>query len=146
MNLAAIVLCILVSTISVPVKGEASHIGIFKNTSGEMHVIRDGTALDAQMGMRVLKSDTVRSGISGSAGIVFKDGTLLTIGPASHIVIRDYVFDPQHEKYAFSLYLREGTTVYSSGNIAKLAPKSVTIATPRATVGVRGTRFILTAD
>ena len=77
---------------------------------------------------------------------MFKDGTLLTVGSATEVQIRDYVFEPKMAKYEFSVYLSKGTAIYSSGKIGKLSPQSVRVDTPTATVGVRGTRFIITAE
>ena len=49
-------------------------------------------------------------------------------------------------KYAFSLYLDKGPAIYESGKIGKLAPEVVKVETPKATVGVRGTRFLIETD
>ena len=93
-----------------------------------------------------MRLDIIVSGPDSSGGIVFKDGTQLTVGPSSEIEISRYLFRPEEAKYDFSLYLRKGTAIYSSGKLGKLAPESVSLNTPRATVGVRGTRFIVKAD
>ena len=53
---------------------------------------------------------------------------------------------PKNSRYEFSLYMARGTAIYSSGKIGKLSPESVKVNTPTATVGVRGTRFIINAD
>lgn len=129
-----------------PAFGEDNHVAIFKNISGDMKILRDGASLDAASGMPLFTSDKVISGAQASAGIVFKDGTLLTLGPSTEIQIRDYVFEPKNSKYEFSLYLAKGTAIYSSGKIGKLSPESVKVNTPSATVGVRGTRFIVKAE
>jgi hypothetical protein len=125
---------------------DSPHVAIVKNLSGDLQVVRDGESVQAQPGTRIFAADAVSSGVDTSAGVAFKDGTLLTLGPSSHVVIRDFMFDPRQQQYAFSLFMRQGTAVYSSGKIAKLSPESVNISTPRATVGVRGTRFIIRAE
>jgi hypothetical protein len=40
----------------------------------------------------------------------------------------------------------QGTAVYISGIIAKLSPQSVRFETPNATIGIRGTRFLVKVD
>ncbi len=122
------------------------HVALVKSVTGSVGVVRDGQELIAQRGMRLLKSDRILAHEAATAGIVFKDGTLLSVGPGSDIAIRDYAFEPGRNDFAFALYMAKGTAVYSSGRIGKLAPESVDISTPRATVGVRGTRFIITAE
>ncbi|MET1024384.1 MAG: FecR domain-containing protein, partial [Pseudoxanthomonas sp.] len=62
------------------------------------------------------------------------------------ILVRDYVFEPKEAKFSFSLYLDKGSAIYESGKIGRLAPESVKIDTPTATVGVRGTRFLIEAN
>lgn len=124
---------------------EDEHVAIFKNVSGNIKVIRNKAELASVPGMQLMQSDVVVSGSGASGGIAFRDGTLLTVGASSEIEISQYVFQPKEAKYEFSLYLKKGTAIYSSGKIGKLSPASVNLNTPRAVVGVRGTRFIVTA-
>ena len=123
------------------------HVAIFKSVTGDIKIIR-GTAdnIIPTPGTQLLKSDTIISGPASSGGIVFKDGTLLTVGASTEVKISDYVFEPEDAKYAFSLYLKKGSAIYSSGKIGKISPESVSVNTPKATVGVRGTRFIVKVD
>lgn len=122
------------------------HVALFKNVSGNVKIIRDKLDIVPVAGTQLMKSDIVVSGQNSSGGIVFKDGTLLTVGASTEIEITRYIFHPEEAKYDFSLYLKKGTAIYSSGKIGKLSPESVSLNTPRATVGVRGTRFIIKAD
>ncbi|MHB1678079.1 MAG: FecR family protein [Sulfuriferula sp.] len=122
------------------------HIAFFKNLSGDVKILRDTTVIVPVAGTQLMRSDIIVSGPHSSGGIVFKDGTLLTLGSSTEIKINEYIFHPEDAKYAFSVYLKKGTAVYSSGKIGKLSPQSVSINTPRATVGVRGTRFIVKVD
>lgn len=122
------------------------HVALFKNVSGNVKIIRDKSHLVAANGTQLMKQDIVTSGADSSAGIVFRDGTLLTVGSSTEIQISRYLFQPEEAKYDFSLYLKKGTAIYSSGKLGKLSPESVSMNTPRATVGVRGTRFIVKVD
>ena len=81
-----------------------------------------------------------------TAALVFRDGTMLTLGGGADIQVRDYVFRPKANKYAFDVYMRKGTAIYQTGKIGKLAPEAVKVETPKATVGVRGTRFLVEAQ
>jgi hypothetical protein len=129
-----------------PVSAEDAHVALVKAVSGSVHVIRDNASLDASPGMTLFVSDRIVSEATASAGVVFKDGTLLTVGQSTDIKVRDYVFQPKEAKYAFSVYLAKGSAIYSSGKIGKLSPESVKVDTPTSTVGVRGTRFIVEAN
>ena len=125
---------------------EQERVGLFKNVTGTIRVVRNDGAVKAAPGTELFRSDKVVSEAGASGGIVFIDGTLLTVGPATEMLLRDYAFDAKASRFAFSLYLAKGTAIYSSGKIGKLAPESVSVDTPRATVGVRGTRFMISAD
>ena len=129
-----------------PAAGQDEQVAILKKVSGTLTVVRNGENVSATKGMPLRKSDKLVSDAGASGGIVFADGTMFTIGPSSAIEIRNYVFEPRNSRYAFSMYLAKGTAIYSSGKIGRLAPQSVEVNTPRATVGVRGTRFIVKAD
>jgi hypothetical protein len=122
------------------------HVALIKNVSGDVKIIRNSLDIVAAAGTQLMRSDIVVSGPHSSGGIVFKDGTLLTVGSSTEIEISRYLFRPEEAKYDFSLYLKKGSAIYSSGKLGKLSPQSVSINTPRATVGVRGTRFIVKAD
>jgi hypothetical protein len=122
------------------------HVALFKNVSGNVKIIRDKAEIVPVAGTQIMRSDIVVSGPHSSGGIVFRDGTLLTVGASTEIEITRYMFQPEEAKYDFSLYMKKGTAIYSSGKLGKLSPESVSLNTPRAAVGVRGTRFIVKTD
>lgn len=107
------------------------HVAIFKNVSGDVKILRNSTDIIASGGTQLMKSDIVVSGPNSSGGIVFKDGTLLTVGASTEIEISRYMFQPEQAKYDFSIYLKKGSAIYSSGKLGKLSPQSVSINTPR---------------
>jgi hypothetical protein len=125
---------------------DENHVALIKNVTGTVTVIRAGARLPATPGFELNKSDEIVSDAGATGGVVFRDGTLLTVGSGSDLLIKDYVFQPEEAKYAFAVYLSKGSAVYSSGKIGKLAPESVSVATPKAVIGVRGTRFIVNAE
>ncbi len=127
-------------------QAQDEHVALFKSVSGEVKVARAGTTLVPVAGTHIMRSDVVTSGPKSTGGIVFVDGTLLTLDASSEIEITRYVFQPETPTYDFSIYLKKGATIYSSGKLGKLSPQSVSVNTPRASVGVRGTRFLVVAQ
>lgn len=125
---------------------QGEHVAHFKSVVGKVSVMRADGPIVAQAGTLLHVADRLISAPGASAGIAFKDGTLLTLGPATELLVRDFVFEPREARYAFSVYLAKGSAIYSSGKIGKLAPESVNVNTPMATVGVRGTSFIIQAE
>jgi len=124
----------------------ADHAALVKSVTGVVKVTRGQQTFDATSGITLQVSDRLVSAPGASAAIVFRDGTLLTLGSGADILVRNYVFAPKDDKFAFSLYLSKGSAIYESGKIGKLSPQSVSVETPRATVGVRGTRFLIEVD
>ena len=137
----------LALTLALPLARAADdHVALIKNVNGRVHIMRGSDDLVAAVGTRVLQSDELASEAGASAGVVFKDGTLLTLGQSSRLKVRDYLYDPKDNHYAFSVYLAKGQAIYESGRIGKVAPESVKVDTPTSTVGVRGTKFIVVAE
>lgn len=122
---------------------QTDHVAVFKNVAGQVVVVRGDSELVPGIGSNVVRTDVIRTGPNSSAGIVFMDGTRLTVGASTELQVRQYVFEPADGKYDFNAFLKKGSVVYSSGKLGKLAPEAVSLNTPRATTGVRGTRFIL---
>jgi hypothetical protein len=140
-----LILCVLILSASfvTVVEAQEKNIGFLKSSEGTVAVIRAGVEHSVEPGQLLFATDTVVTGPLSSAGIVFQDGTVLTLGAATSIEVKGYLFNPKEEQYGFELYMKKGEVIYSSGKLGKLAPEKVNVKTPRATVGVRGTRFIL---
>jgi hypothetical protein len=132
--------------LAMPAFAARDHAALVKSVTGDVQVTRHDHTFRAASGTTLLVSDRVVTASGASAAIVFEDGTLLTLGPGADILVRDYVFEPKNGKFSFSLYLAKGSAIYESGKIGKMSPQSVKVETPKATVGVRGTRFLIEAD
>ena len=91
-------------------------------------VLRVG--IDVQANERITTRGTDR------AHVVFLDGTALTIGPNSVLVIDKYVYDPNRKAGDIALNVTRGTFRFVGGAISK--NNEVTIKTPSATIGIRG--------
>lgn len=122
------------------------HVATAKAPAGDAVVIHNGKAIPLEPGFRLYQGDVIRTGSDGSVGIMFIDGTRLGVGSGSECSIDDYRFDPVDDQYAFDLFMKRGSAVYSSGRLGKLKHEAVKIRTPRATVGVRGTRFLVKVE
>jgi len=108
-----------------------------------VYIHRDDTRLRAEPEMPVWEKDILITKKNAHAGIVFTDGTVITIGPESSFEMSAFVFEPEENLFDFSFYMEKGSAIYNSGNIGRLSPQSIKLTTPKATVGVRGTRFVI---
>lgn len=124
----------------------ADDIGQIKVARGTVNVERAGTTLTGTVGMRLQTADTLRTGADGSAGITMNDDSLLSAGPNSVLVLEHYALDPATSQGRFDAALNKGTLVVVSGRIAKQAPDAMTVRTPTAVLGARGTEFAVSVD
>ena len=75
--------------------------------------------------------------------IQFADGSKLTMGENSEMVIDEFVYDPAQGLGAQAITLTKGAFRYVSGAVAK---ENIKIETPTATLGVRGTELVIDID
>lgn len=121
-------------------------IGIVRNSSGAATIQRGGEVIPAAAGTRLFPGDALVTGPDGSMGVILRDNSLLSLGPGSDLVIRDFRFSPADGEIGLLARLRRGTMAYLSGLIAKLSPGSARFETPVASIGIRGTRFAVRVD
>lgn len=124
-------------------QAEDSYIAKIKAVEGSAVVQHKGQDSALAANGSLYEGDVVSTRNDGYVSIVFIDGTQLSVGPKSNLVINRYLFAPKNKKYAFDLNIRKGSAIYSSGRLAKLAPEAVNVHTPQTTIGVRGTKFLV---
>ncbi|MGA2782437.1 MAG: FecR domain-containing protein [Smithella sp.] len=138
------ILCFII-TILLPcfAIGEESVIGKTKTGKGNVVVIRSGKEIPINIGDKLYQKDIIRTGADSSVGIIFEDNTILSLGPKSEIVIDEYVFAPEKGIMSMIIRMVKGTASYISGIIGRQSPESVKFQTPDATIGIRGTQFLV---
>ena len=124
----------------------AAEIGQVKVAKGQVTIERQGNAMPATVGTRLQTSDVVNTGADSSVGITMDDDSLLSAGPNSSLSLDRYVFDATTNQGKFDSSLNKGTLAVISGRIAKQSPDAMTVRTPTAILGVRGTEFVVSAD
>lgn len=120
-----------------------AHVTQFK---GAVTIERGSGTIAIAKGARLKNEDSLSTGPDGSIGIVFDDETTLSLGPNSKMTIQEYVFDTDRSQFSFVVNLLKGTASYVSGLIAKLSPDSARFITPSASIGVRGTKFVIEVE
>jgi hypothetical protein len=116
-------------------------IGSIKNLRGQATVVRNQQSLPAQVGLKLIKSDILKTGSNSSIGVILRDDTLLSLGPNSEIALADFAFSPNEGRLSLVTRMTKGTAAYLTGQIGRLSPQSVRFETPVATIGIRGTMF-----
>ncbi len=140
-------LCLLLMLIghSAPAVAE-SFVGVVKTLEGGATISRNGQTITVATGMEIQRADVVKTGRHSTVGLVFSDDTRISMGPNAELVVDDYLFDPLEKELSFVVRLIRGTVSFLSGQIAKLAPDSVELIMPAATIGVRGTHVLIKVD
>jgi len=72
-----------------------------------------------------------------------RDDTLLALGPKTSFVLEQYSFDADVDEGNIAVRVVKGTLRYVTGLIGKHAPEHQQVLTPTATIGIRGTDFIV---
>jgi hypothetical protein len=124
----------------------AAEIGQIKIAKGQVGIERQGKSVPGIVGARLQTSDTVKTGPDGSVGITMDDDSLLSAGPNSVLSLDRYAFDATTNQGRFDTSLNKGTLAVISGRIAKQSPDAMTVRTPNAILGVRGTEFVVSAN
>jgi hypothetical protein len=125
----------------------ASDIGSISEIQGGGQIQRNTTTLPAAAKSGIEKMDTVSTNSQGKVKIIFEDKTTVNITENSKLVIDDFVYDGGNaSKGKLGLKVALGTVRYASGALGHTNPEGVNITTPTATIGVRGTDFVMSVD
>ena len=121
-------------------------IGYVKTTRGNAFIESADGSSRARPGSAVRKADTLRTADGGSIGVTLRDNSRISLGSESTLELTGFTFEPAREEYSFLARMARGTLLYVSGLIAKLKPESAQVRTASATIGIRGTRFLLKVE
>jgi hypothetical protein len=134
---------ILIAMLASPAYSKVGEIGQIKG-SGVLE--REGDiVIDGNAGVGVLSMDEAVTA-NGTMRIDFVDETRVELTEQSRLVIDEFVYDPANDIGSLSMKASLGTVRYASGQIAKKYKQNVKIRTPSATIGVRGTDFVMVVD
>ena len=106
-----------------------------------------GRSRAAAKGDDVDPGDTLRTGVGGRVQIHFTDGAYVSLQPGSEFAVKDYNFEGRtdgSERGFFSL--ARGAMRAVTGLIGRVNRNRYQIATPTATIGIRGTGIYIEAE
>ena len=118
----------------------ALSIGEVSSVTGTARAIRlDGNEFSLSNGDPIFQGDTIEVSGSGAVGLVFLDKTTLSLSDGGKMVLDELVYDPETGTGSMAVDMVEGAFSFISGEIAKTGEDAMTIKTPVATIGIRGT-------
>ncbi len=117
--------------------GEA--IGTVDEISGDVVAVRaDGSRVPLGDGDSVFQGDVLETGDDGLVQIVLADRSEFALEENGRMVLDELVFDGSGGG-SLSVSIVQGVFAFVSGDIAKTGEDAMTIRTPVATLGIRGT-------
>lgn len=99
--------------------------------------------VEAVSGMDVFLDDRIQTGAGARLQVLLLDETVFTVGPESDLVIDRFVYDPDTGAGEMAGSMTTGFLRYVSGAVGENNPENVTIDTPAATIGIRGTALLI---
>jgi len=99
--------------------------------------------VEVATGMEMFIDDRIVTGANARLQVMLLDETVFTVGPGSDLVIDRFVYDPDQGTGEMAGQMTTGFLRYVSGQIGENAPEAVSIDTPAATIGIRGTALMI---
>ncbi|MFZ0352205.1 MAG: FecR family protein [Pseudolabrys sp.] len=115
-------------------------IGTVSRIQGEASGARGGATRALGLNASVFLNETVSTGAAARLELTFKDNTRLTLGENAKLMLYRYVFNPAAGRGTIRFRV-VGALRFLSGQVSKLARSDVSVTTPVAAVGIRGTEF-----
>ena len=120
--------------------GQTEAIGTVEVSDGDVFITRaDGARVRGDKGIEVYQGDVVETGDAGSVGIILADDTTFSLGENGRLVLDELVYDPGTQTGTSAISVVQGVFTFVSGQIAKTGPDAMTVSTPVASIGIRGT-------
>src|ERR1700678_594390 len=115
-------------------------IGTVSRLQGEASGILGGTALSLSPNGSVFLNEVLSTGEAARLEVTFTDSTRLTLGEKAKLTLGTYVFNPAAGRRTIRFAL-VGAIRFVSGKLSKVTSSRVSLTTPVANVGIRGTEF-----
>jgi hypothetical protein len=121
----------------------AETVGYAKTVEGRATLVRQGQERTLVSGAALEQGDIVRTEAGSSVGITMRDGTTLSAGPDTELILDHYAWGPTETDPGFVARVSQGTLDFVSGLLGKTSPESVAVVTPTGVIGLRGTHFVV---
>lgn len=119
--------------------------GTIKAVIGDVVVVRGTDRQPAASGGALVERDRIVTGATSGAAVSLRDGTAIVVGPNSTVDLSSFQYDATKQQGSMAIGLINGSLRFITGLVGKNNPERVKISTRTATLGIRGTDFILEA-
>ncbi len=115
-------------------------IGTVTRIQGEASGARAGATRTLGPDASIFLNEVVSTGDAARLEITFVDRTQVTLGEKAQLTLDTYVFNPTAKRGSIK-FGAVGAFRFISGQLSKLARSDVSVTTPVANIGIRGTEF-----
>jgi hypothetical protein len=143
MTRTTVLLAAIVSSIAVSAAPAAQLIGSATEAKNEVTGTLDQLVRTINTGDGVSANEIVKTGAGSATVITFLDDTSLNIGASSTIVLDSFIYNPDGNADQAVLNLTKGAFRFVTG---KSDPSKFVIRTQVATLGIKGTDFVVLCD
>lgn len=124
----------------------AKDVARVKSIKGKVVAKRENNIVALKVGSKLYESDLIMTKKNSSIGIMFNDGTRISLGAKSIFSIKKFVVNPSKKEYDVDVTLIKGKASFSSGKVGELSPSAVKFHMPTGVVGIRGTKFMVEVE
>lgn len=133
------ILLMVLLVLSTPTFASIANVSAIK---GDAVILRGGQKLPIHLGDAIEEKDQIKTSNETKVQIIFKDRTIVTIGKNTLFSVPEYVYgDAKTSKVEFRL--SKGVFKSMTGKIGEIAKQRFKIKTATATIGIRGTIYIV---
>jgi len=115
-------------------------IGAVSRMQGKASGTHDGATEALNLKSSVFLNEVVSTSEAARLEVTFTDGTQVTLGEKAKLTLDRFVFNPAGGSGTIKFGV-VGAFRFLSGQAPKLASSDVSVTTPVATIGIRGTEF-----
>ncbi|UWU74072.1 Ig-like domain-containing protein [Bradyrhizobium huanghuaihaiense] len=116
-------------------------VGHVVKMTGSASIVRNGVTIVANVGDAIYQNDVVQTGSDSTLGLVLDDGTTFNLSASARFMLNELTYDASSTSNSSLMTLVQGAASFVAGQVAKTG--DMRVATPSATIGIRGTAVIL---
>lgn len=116
-----------------------SQVGVSAAVRGSVEVNSGGASRTPLAGQAMLLGDRVRTQAQSGMQVLLLDESVFTVGESNDLVIDRFVYDPDRGVGEIAARSTQGFLRFVSGGVGAIAPQNISLSTPSATIGTRGT-------
>ncbi len=118
---------------------------VIESITGQVRAgVTAGTAAAVTVSQRIPTGATISTGANSRTVLRFDDGQAIVLHESTDFRVTDYGFnraDPRQDKFGFELL--RGALRAVTGLLGQRSPTAFALRTPQATIGIRGTDFMV---